>query len=65
MVAVGNGIAVRAWYASAPGMNTQREWLQWAGAECTPTGPRDIVQLSVPTRGVRSASGVVGGSGPQ
>jgi len=44
VVEVGNGIAVRAWYASAPGMNTQREWLLWAGAECTTTGLRDIVQ---------------------
>jgi Beta-ketoacyl synthase, N-terminal domain len=26
------GLAVRAWYAWAPGMDTQRAWLQWAGA---------------------------------
>ena len=44
MVAVGHGLAVRAWCASAPGMNTQREWLLWAGGECTATGLRDSVQ---------------------
>jgi beta-ketoacyl synthase-like protein len=38
VVAVGNGVAVRAWYAWAPGMDTQRAWLEWAGAGCaTPT----------------------------
>ena len=44
MVAVGNGVAVRAWYAWAPGMDTQRAWLEWAGSGCATTGPCDIVR---------------------
>jgi Beta-ketoacyl synthase, N-terminal domain len=44
VVAVGNSVAIRAWYAWAPGMDTQREWLEWAGAVSVATGPCDIVQ---------------------
>jgi len=44
VVAVGNGVAVRAWYAWAPGMDTQRAWLEWAGAGCATTGLCGIVR---------------------
>ena len=44
MVAVDNGVAVRAWYAWAPGMDTQQAWLQWAGAGRVAGGVRDITQ---------------------
>jgi Beta-ketoacyl synthase, N-terminal domain len=44
VVAVGNDVAVRAWYAWAPGMDTQREWLEWAGAGCAATGLCEIAQ---------------------
>jgi Beta-ketoacyl synthase, N-terminal domain len=44
VVAVDDGIAVRAWYAWAPGMDTQRAWLQWAGAGCAASVARDVVQ---------------------
>jgi len=45
VVAVGNGVAVRAWYAWAPGMDTQRKWLEWAGAGCVGSGLREVAQL--------------------
>ena len=44
MVVVGNGIAVRAWYAWAPGMDTRRAWLQWAGAGCAASVVPDVMQ---------------------
>jgi hypothetical protein len=44
VVAVGGGIAVRAWYAWAPGMDAQREWLEWTCAESATGGLRDVAQ---------------------
>jgi len=44
VVAGGKGVAVRAWYAWAPGMDTQRAWLEWAGAGCATTGLCGIVR---------------------
>jgi hypothetical protein len=43
VVAVDNGIAVRAWYAWAPGMDTQRAWLQWAGAGYAASAVPDVM----------------------
>src|SRR5262249_4135148 len=47
VVTVGNGIAVRAWYAWAPGMDTRREWLKWAGAGYFTSAPSDRTQPPV------------------